>query len=192
MKSLSPNTPHLIVMVGLPGSGRSTFAEKFSSMFNAPLIDFDLALPLARDAESVEKMIDFQLDQVLKTKASIVYDGPSYTRTDRMNLAKKARDAGYAVMFIWVQVDEATAKNRSSRQIYKPWPIDDHEFDRLKRKFTPLDVSEKPVVISGKHTYAAQVKIVLRRLTESRQPTIAVERPVEVTAPRRRGPILIR
>ncbi len=192
MKSLSPNIPHLIVMVGLPGSGRSTFAERFSSMFNAPLIDFDLALPLARDAESVEKMIDFQLEQVLKTKSSIVYDGPSYTKTDRMMLAKKARDAGYGIMFIWVQVDEATAKNRSSRQNYKPWPIDDSEFDRLKRKFTPLDASEKPVVISGKHTYAAQVKIVLRRLTESRQPNVAAERPVETSAPRRRGPILIR
>ncbi len=192
MKSLSPHTPHLIVMVGLPGSGRSTFAEKFSSMFNAPLIDFDLALPLARDSESVEKIIDFQLDQVLKTKSSVLYDGPSYTKTDRMNLAKKAREAGYNIMFVWVQVDEATAKNRSSRQTYKPWPIDDSEFDRLKRKFTPLDTLEKPVVISGKHTYASQVKIVLKRLTESRQPSATPERPVEIAPPRRRGPILIR
>lgn len=192
MKSLSPSTPHLIVMAGLPGSGRSTFAEKFSDMFNAPLIDFDFTLPLGTDAESVEKMINFQLDQILKTKSSIVYDGPSYTKTDRMVLSRKAREAGYEVMFIWVQVDEATARSRSSRQSYKPWPIDDSEFDRLKRKFTPLDVSEKPVVISGKHTYAAQVKMVLRRLSESRQPTVANERPVEATPPRRRGPILIR
>jgi len=38
MKPLSLSKPHVIVTVGIPGSGKSFFAEHFAATFKAPLI----------------------------------------------------------------------------------------------------------------------------------------------------------
>ncbi|MBI3889304.1 hypothetical protein HY312_01855 [Candidatus Saccharibacteria bacterium] len=41
MKSLNLTKPHLIVVVGIPGAGKTYFGQQFSTTFNAPYLKYD-------------------------------------------------------------------------------------------------------------------------------------------------------
>lgn len=168
MKSLRPNQPHLIIVVGLPGSGKTFFASKFAETFNAPYVSTEVTAKLTGcDDERAKEMTLYQVEQLLKTNHSIIVEGDSNARTDRLVLAKQARDANYKVLTVWVQTDPLTAKNRSVRPSKNKTnrTLSEGEYDKIARKFTAPNAAEQPVVISGKHTYATQVKIVLKKLS---------------------------
>lgn len=164
MKSLSLAKPHVIIMVGLPGSGKSFFAEKFAETFHTPLVSEQKIGQLT--SESTAELADLQLTELLKTNQTIIFEGASGMRTDRMALTKKARAAGYESLIVWVQVDPTTAKERSTST--KQASLSPEQFDVLTKRFTPPSSAEKPLVISGKHTYASQAKVVLKKLSSPR------------------------
>ena len=163
MKSLSLTKPHMIVMVGIPGSGKSFFAEKFSSTFHAPYINYQKVSSLTQD--NVGEICFYLLEELLKTQQTIVFDGLADTRAERVELAKRARDAGYEPLFIWTQTDVATAK---ARAVSPKKGLSSDEYDQLHRRFTPPTAAEKPLVISGKHTYATQARVVLKKISSPR------------------------
>ena len=59
-----------------------------------------------------------------------------------------------------MQTDEATCR----RRIQKGHSLDTINFDAAVKSFTEPNAIEKPVVISGKHTYKTQARTVLARL----------------------------
>jgi len=165
MKSLSLSQPHAIVMVGVPGSGKTFFAEKFAETFNAPYIDVTKIAHMAGIEHSVAATIaDMQLRELLKTKSSIIIEGSSDTRTERMALAKLLRSAGYQALYVWVQTDPETARLRSVKLNQRS----EQDHDRNLKRFSAPHASETPIVISGKHTYATQAKVVLKKLSAPR------------------------
>jgi len=165
MKSLSLSQPHAIIMVGLPGSGKSFFAKRFADTFNAPYISHDIILSLTSlDKKAVDALADYQLNELLKTKHSVVIEGGVSTRAERTDIARKLRSEGYQPLFVWVQTDAETAKARS----LKTKQHGEEEHEQLARRFSAPHPSEKPIVISGKHTYATQAKIILKRLSGPR------------------------
>lgn len=170
MKSLSLAKPHMIIMAGIPGSGKSFFADKFAETFGAPFVSHDrIAAIVDIPPEIIAKLLYAEIDELLKTRQSFIVDGAATTRTERGELAKKARAGGYETLTIWVQTDPATARDRAIRKARQQdiqLTPDDH--DRRAKRFTPPHAGEKPVVISGKHTYASQAKVVLKRLTAPR------------------------
>ncbi len=170
MKSLSLTTPHMIIMVGLPGSGKTFFAEKFASTFGAPYVSSDTLIQLGiTDEKIVFAVTSRQIDELLKTKLSIIVECPSDTRTARLELAKKARQGGYEPLIVWVQTDAVTTKARATRDKAKIGRIlTDEEYDQTVKHFTVPSALEKAVVISGKHTYATQAKVVLQKLSAPR------------------------
>lgn len=187
MKSLSLSQPHLIVITGVKGSGKTFFAEKFAETFHAPYISHDRIAKLIAEEKIIEHLITYQLEELLKTKQPIVIDGLATTRTERAELAKKAREAGYDTLLIWVQTDKDTAKSRAVRASKKQ--IDPDTYEQLAKRFTAPHAIEKPVVISGKHTYASQAKVVLKRLTAPRAEAISAHKtaPVRPEATARRN-----
>lgn len=176
MKPLQLSKPHIIILVGIPGSGKSFFAEHFSETFGAPLVSFgklraSLFEPDSRsdaEATALSNASAYILTELLKTHRTIVYDGPSNSRVDRMNLLKEAKAAGYETLFVWSQTDSETAKSRSTKMTRSKRGVSSVEFDALIKRFTPPSKDEHVVVISGKHTYASQLKIVLKHLVEPR------------------------
>lgn len=176
MKSLTLSKPHLIVMVGIPGSGKSYFAEHFASTFKAPIVSFHrfryelFNEPNFGDdeCEIINRVADYMLDELLKTGRTIIYEGRTNTRHDRSLLAKKSRMSGYEPLFVWVQTDPETAKRRAIKPSDGKHALTPDQFDSQLRKFSVPHQLEKSVVISGKHTYASQLKIVLKRLVEPR------------------------
>lgn len=164
MKSLSLTKPHMIIMVGLPGSGKSFFAEKFADTFHAPYVNRQKIGKLT--SENIDALAHLQATELLKTNQSFIFEGASDTRAERTILAKLAKEAGYEPLFLWVQVDTLTARDRSSTG--KHASLSPETFEQLSKRFTPPNNVEKPLVISGKHTYASQAKVVLKKLSSPR------------------------
>lgn len=164
------NKPHLIMTVGLPGSGKSFFAEHFADTFKAPIVSYE-KLKLLKKQQDVDGdgVIDdyakYILKEIMKTSQTVVYDGLTNSKKSRTELASIAKQLDYDPMFIWVQTDESTARKRALKitDSHK-FSVTKEEFDDCKKRFTPLNQKENPIVISGKHNYASQLKIVLKNL----------------------------
>jgi predicted kinase len=165
MKPHSTASPHAIIMVGIPGSGKSSFAEKFADTFQAPIINrLKLQKDLGLDNEQSDKMAEIMLGEYVKTRRTLMLEGGLDTKEEREALIKRLAKAGYRTLMVWVQTDTAEAQRRAS----KPYPqgsgISPEDFDAIIHTFEPPSGKETPVVISGKHTYTTQLKIVLKQL----------------------------
>lgn len=149
-------------MIGLPGSGKTTFAERFADTFSAPFLNAQ-SLQAGDAAADVAASL---IDELLKTNQTIIYEGVAGSRAERSAIAKKAREKGYEPLLVWVQTDPAAAEQRVTKSTKKTAArMSTEEFERAKKHFTPPNDSEKTVVLSGMHTYASQAKTVLRRLS---------------------------
>ena len=172
MKSLSLSQPHLLITVGIPGSGKSFFAQRFAKTFRAPYVDYSALLDTSHGNESVsDAHAGYMLKELFKTGHTIVFDGPSATVAERGALRDLAASAGYACLFIWSQTDVTTAKTRYLKESRK---LGRHtssgQYDSVMRAFVaPTPKEGMVVVISGKHTYATQVKAVLKNLASAKQ-----------------------
>ncbi|PID29187.1 hypothetical protein CR983_04265 [Candidatus Saccharibacteria bacterium] len=169
MKSLQLAKPHLLIIVGIPGSGKTAFAEYFTSVFRAPFFD---PSSIARACEATampDDVSDALLEQFLRSGVTCVYEAAAGTRVERKRISQLARKHGYDVLQIWVQTDPAAAKMRATRRKRGETAAayDEETFDAKLKKFTPPRAHEPHIVISGMHTPASQSKAVLRRLVQS-------------------------
>ncbi|MDB5167815.1 MAG: hypothetical protein JWO55_73 [Candidatus Saccharibacteria bacterium] len=195
MKSLSLAQPHVILMVGVPGSGKSFFAENFAKTFNAPYTSLEKIIPHTTDDGAALAIMQAQVTELLKTRQSVIIEGGTDTRVEREKLARQAKVAGYEALVVWVQIDPASAKARSVRPTKNKVnrTLTSEEYDRIVKRFTPPNALEKPTVISGKHTYATQAKIVLKKLSADRTKiSTHTAAPVRPEAPSRRNNIIVR
>lgn len=177
MKSLSLTRPLMLMTVGAPGAGKTRFSVKFAEMFSAPLVSYDrLRFELFNnptfsedEAAIIQRVADYQVSELLKTKKTIIIDGAANQRADRTVLRQMATKYGYDILLVWVQTDPVTCESRSiSSRLQKEdqWrtPLSKAVFAQLSRRFQAPVVHEPYVVISGKHTFGAQARTVLRRL----------------------------
>lgn len=171
------------MVIGVPGSGKSFFARQFAETFSAPLVSPDFVRSqifvsprYSREEDGViQTLAAQQIDELLKTEKTFLVDGGLNVRVDRITLAKQAREAGYGVLTVWVQTDEPTSYNRATKRnarrqgdMYSSSLTDD-QFDTLTKRLSPPSAQEPYVVISGKHTYATQAKVVLKKLIVPRE-----------------------
>lgn len=187
--------PKLFCLVGLPGSGKTFFAEKFSDEYQIPFINLNkwrFALghqpTFSREEDAQLTVLAFDiLKQLFKTKQSLLFEGNLSSRVDRQRYAQLARRHGYQPVVIWVQNIDAESKRRAvrlSRQAPKDFLITPELFDDLKRRFTPPNEVERPIAISGKHSFKMQYRSVLKRIigdgpaAPSRHSVPVTERPV--------------
>ncbi len=167
MKSLQLNKPHLIVVIGLPGSGKSFFASKFSNMFNAPYIDYAFYRDLASSTKACSAIVNDVLEKLLQTKQTIIIEGPGSTLEGRRELRRLARKNNYELLFVWVQTDRAVAEKRA---VKRKNGISPREFEQRVKRFHPLEKNESYLVISGKHTHQTQARTVLKKLATEKSP----------------------
>ncbi len=162
MKPLTPSIPHVIILLGIPGAGKTHFAEHFAKMFHAPYINVKAIRTIAKTSdEAALTLSSLMLDELLKTQRTIIYEGPTQNRVFRQSLYKQVADAGYKPLLVWVQTESNEAMRRATK---KGSDLNPEAFNQAVTRFhTPIAI-EKPVVISGKHTYTTQVKIVLKHL----------------------------
>ena len=178
MKPLSLSRPLVIMMLGVPGAGKSFFARQFSDTFGAPVVSIDrLRYELFAESEYskdeeviVDRVATLQIEELVKTSKTFIVDGVIGTRVNRANIEKMAKQNGYGTLIIWVQTDPQTTKVRSLKRNPKR-PFNEYNvslspevYEKLARRVSPPLPREPYIVISGKHTYATQAKIVLKKL----------------------------
>jgi len=175
MKPLTSASPHAIIMIGIPGSGKSTFADRFADTFQAPIISqTKLQREYGLRAADAGALRDTILAEYMKTHRTVLIDGGYNVRETREALVRRLVKAGYRPLVIWVQTDTAEAYRRA----VKPYPrgsgMLDDEFDYELSSFEAPGDKEKMIVISGKHTYTSQLKIVLKQLAtpDNSQPRV--------------------
>ncbi len=152
--------PRAILVFGAPGSGKTTFSERFAKKFHAAF--FDLG-ELERDNKLDRKTVLFLLEQLAKTNVTLVIEGILDTERERTEVRNILRRAGYNPSLVWIQTDVNTIrqrlriKNRSATKAKQEYET------RIGRMEAPSEV-EAPIVLSGKHTFETQLRHVLTQL----------------------------
>ncbi len=168
----------LILTFGYPGSGKTHFANQFAAKHGLIHISGDRFRhelfddPQFSDGENqvVGRLMDYMLEQAMKTKTSIIYDASNGVRTKRQELTSAANKRGIKTLMVWAQTDLNTAFTRASnRDKRRPgdkysFNIDQEVFDYLLNKVTAPGYGEDYVVVSGKYDFPAQELTVLKKL----------------------------
>jgi len=204
METLTLSSPMVIVMVGLPGAGKSFFAEAFAKTFGAALVSQDKIrwTLFARHTYSenenimVEQVSDLLTSELFRTGKTFILDGGYNMRDVRESVASQAKKSGYNVLTVIVQTDEPTSKHRATKRDgrktgdqYKQ-SMTAEEFDVQAKNYQAPRIDKNTVVISGKHTYATQARSVLKKMVEVQG---IGSRPTAATRPqpaRSRGPFI--
>lgn len=149
--------PYAVLMFGATASGKSQFAKQFAERFKCPHLDFGhhgIGYPAAAALT----------EQVAATEQNIVIEGCLNAEKQRNDLRRRLKKRGYIPVLIWVQADAATIR----RRLYQRYG----SVEKAKTAFAtcyddmqaPADI-EKPIVISGKHTFSTQLKTLLAKLS---------------------------
>jgi predicted kinase len=191
-----------IVVVGLPGAGKSFFASNFAKTFGAALVSQDkirwtlFAHHTYSDNENtiVGQVADLLITELLRTGKTFVLDGGYNSQLSRETLAERVSRHGFRILTIVVQVDQPTSKKRAlGRNSNKPGdrykqPLSATQFAAEAEQYEAPTVDKNTVVISGKHTYATQARAVLKKIVETRDTSTSDSRPKSIVGPR--GPFI--
>ena len=148
------STLRAILVFGAPGSGKTTFAEKFAKKYNLAYYNLD---ELQTKHGFSRKAILVVLDYIAKSQKSFVLEGQLRTEKDRAEIRDALRAHGYMPALIWVQTDFITIKMRLKsryKTIKKAKEVYETEVAKIE---APTDF-EKPIIVSGKHTFETQAK----------------------------------
>ena len=153
-----------VLVFGAPGSGKTTFAEKFAKKFN--LSYYDLNEIREKYGFSHEAVLSV-LEIITRSRQSIVIEGELGTEKERTEVRNILRDHGYSPALVWIQTDFATIKMRLKkryRTLKKAKEVYNKAVEDLE---TPADF-EKPIILSGKHTFETQTKHIIAGLAKTR------------------------
>ena len=154
--------PRALLVFGAPCSGKSTFAEKFGKKFKLANYDFD---ELAKEYEFTREEILVILEQILKTRQSIIVQGGTDTEKDRIEMRNILRDNGYEPTLIWIQTDVTTIRSRLKskfRSVSKAKEV----YDSIVSNMEAPSESEHTIILSGKHTFETQSRHVVAGLAD--------------------------
>ena len=152
--------PRAILVFGAPGSGKSTFAERFSKKFHAAF--FDLG-ELERENQLDRNTTLFVLEQVARTNVTLVIEGILDTEQERTEVRNVLRRAGYNPSLVWIQTDVQTIKQRLKLKNRSAAKAKTEYETRIAGMEAPSEI-EAPIVLSGKHTFETQLRHVLTQL----------------------------
>ncbi len=166
-------------MFGYPGSGKTHFASQFAQKHSFNHISGDRLRyelfnpPEFTESESklVERIMDYILEQAMKTKTSIIYDANNGVRTKRRELTAAANKRGFETLIVWTQTDLNTAFMRASSRDKRrhgdrySFNVDEQTFNKALSKIKAPD-REEYVVVSGKYDFPAQELTVLKKLAK--------------------------
>jgi predicted ABC-type ATPase len=109
-----------IILLGIPGSGKSTFARNFVSKYQKNIKSFstdDVSFKFTKDKSkyytgSSKINVDY-LNNYMKSGQNFIYDTTGSNDKAVFDVFKSAKDLGYKVIFILILVDLQSAKNQN-------------------------------------------------------------------------------
>jgi len=151
--------PFAILVFGVPMSGKTQFASKFSRQFKAPFLNFDAIPDISHETFLAV------VSQIADSQQNIVIEGGIDTFEQREKLREILRNAGYRPVLLWIQTDVNIVKRRLKTSMKSVEKAKTFFEKRLQELEAPED-TENPIVVSGKHTFEGQLKSVLLCLSK--------------------------
>lgn len=179
MKPLTPASPHAIIMIGIPGAGKSTFGQRFATTFKALFVSqTTLQREYHLTDDEATALRDTILNEYHKTQLTLVIDGGLNKKEVRETMIRRLVKEGYRPLLIWVQTDTSEAHRRAVKLYPAGSGLTDEQFDEQLDQFDAPTDKDKVVVISGRHTFESQLKIVLKQLAiaDHSQPRVPMSR----------------
>jgi predicted ABC-type ATPase len=112
-----------IVLLGLPGSGKSTFANRFIVPHNSNIKTFstdDVSYLFTKDKSDYYKGASelniTSLKHYMKSGQNFIYDTTGSNDINVFEITKDARKYGYKIMFILILIDVETAKAQNKKR----------------------------------------------------------------------------
>lgn len=154
--------PRALLVFGVPCSGKTTFCKKFSEKFGLPYYNLD-EIKKSYDFSSGEILVILEL--IARSHTTIIVEGNLGTEKERKIVRKILTDADYDTSLIWVQTDIATIKTRMKMK-YKSVAKAKEYYDKVVDSMEAPSEIERPIILSGKHTFETQTKHVLAGLAD--------------------------
>lgn len=142
---ITKRDPQLIVVFGLPGSGKSTFAHKLGEAMEARVINSDIVrddfLLRGNYANKAKEKVYAEMLKMavafIKKGNSVILDGTFYKEKLRRNVVNKARELHLIPHFIEVKADEDVIRDRISGK-RKESDADYDVYLTIRAQFEPL------------------------------------------------------
>lgn len=160
--NMKKTKPRAILVFGAPCSGKTTYCEKFSQRFKAPYYNLTT---LREEADFTEKQLHVVLEAISKTGQNIIIEGGIDTESERNAVRRLLKSCGYNPALVWIQTDINTIKSRLKaklRSVAKAKEVYDEKISIME---APTD-KEKPIILSGKHTFDTQLRHTLAQLSK--------------------------
>ncbi len=153
--------PTLHLMVGLPGSGKSTLSQIIHEQTGARHLSSDITRlelfpePTFNQTEHDElyQHLDRELDKTLANGDDAIYDANLNRRVHREEKYELARKYGANVILWWLCTDDNLSKERrisdQNPDLLPDGESSDKMFDRIKEVFEYPDENELAVRIEG-------------------------------------------
>lgn len=141
-------TPRLWVMVGVPGSGKSTYVRaQLGDKWRICLDDLRFMLSMDPYAPSLQPVAVALEEACLRTllgglngrRRDVVIDATNVTRARRRRYLKLAAEYGVPAVAVFMQCDLEVAMERNRS---RPRPVPDEVVERMYANLQPPDVSE--------------------------------------------------
>lgn len=177
MGKISTNKPVLIMLYGLPGSGKTYFAAELSKAMNAAHLQADrIRYELfeeprydKQENEIVNHLMEYMAEEFLNAGVSVIFDSNADRLVRRRALREVANKAKGQSLIVWLQIDKESAyqrlgkrdRRRNSDKYARP-----HTKETFKEEAAAMQnpKHEDYIVISGKHTAAMQRSAVVKKL----------------------------
>ncbi len=157
--------PRALLVFGAPCSGKTLFSEKFSRKFELAYFNLD---DLKAQQRLTRKNILLIVELLARTKKDLIFEGGVGTEKERTEIRNILRAASYEPTLIWIQTDLSTIRLRMKMR-HRSISVAREKYDEAVATLeAPTDV-EKPLILSGKHTFDTQTKHVLAGLASPEQ-----------------------
>lgn len=133
----------IVIVFGLPGSGKSYFAERLAKRMNADYVNSDRLrkelFPIRtysdREKNAVYTNMLIKMQKAIENKRNLVLDATFHKKGTRDFFINNAKDK---IGFIEVWADETILKNRlKSNRLYSEADFEVHQL--IKRQWEPLE-----------------------------------------------------
>lgn len=177
-----PTKPLLVLLYGMPGSGKTFFARQLCDQLQAAHLEADrirselFEKPTYAKEENhiITSLMSYMTGEFLHNGVSVVFDVNSARTAQRRLLRNLAAKYKAETVLVWFQIDPDTSFRRAVKRDKRK------SDDRYSQEMTPTafrtalasmqnpEPSEPFIVISGKHVFSMQKNAFFRELRQRR------------------------
>lgn len=168
------------MLYGFPGSGKTFFARQLCETLAAVHVHddrirselFETPTHSKQENHVVNSLMNYMTGEFLSAGVSVVYDTNIHRAAQRRALRNMATKAGAETVLAWLQIDAESSFARVSRRDHRKADdkyaasLDRNTFETVSAGMQNPEMTEKYLVISGKHVFSTQKSAMIRHLLD--------------------------